>query len=210
MGGSRIIIILERKRDMQTLLSMYVTLMPAILAGVINMIWCKLPLLKALKVPMDFGKTLSDRNRLFGDNKTWHGFIGYLFLNPLMSVLWGASLCERKLEEYNLFYHYHNNDFAFNLWIGLLLGLGYALFELPNSFIKRRLNISPGKSISGCKRPFFVFLDQADSVIGCTLVVSIFYPIGWELFFGFILVGAFTHIILNMILYFFDLRENIF
>lgn len=194
----------------QTLLNMYITLMPAILAGIINMIWCKLPLLKALKTPMDFGKTLSDGNRLFGENKTWYGFIGYLFLNPLMSVLWGAFLYGKKLEEYNLFYHYHNNEFGFNLWIGLLLGFGYALFELPNSFMKRRLNISPGKAISGMKKPFFVFLDQADSVIGCTLVLWFFYPIGWKLFFGFILVGAFTHIMINMGLYFLHLRKNMF
>ena len=41
--------------------------------------------------------------------------------------------------------------FTYNLLIGALLGLFYALFELPNSFLKRRLDIKPGKTIKGKK-----------------------------------------------------------
>jgi len=34
---------------------MYLTLLPVIIAGSFNMIWCKLPFLKALQKPMDGG-----------------------------------------------------------------------------------------------------------------------------------------------------------
>ena len=92
----------------------------------------------------------------------------------------------------------------------MLLGLGYSLFELPNSFLKRRLDITPGKSVSGFWKVFFIFLDQADSVFGVALVVWLFYPLGIGLYLLYVLVGAGTHLLLNMMLYFMHLRKNMF
>ena len=98
----------------------------------------------------------------------------------------------------------------FNLLVGVLLGLGYSLLELPNSFIKRRLDIKPGKTLTGFTKVFFIFLDQADSLFGVALVVWIFYPLGILLYLAFIIVGAATHLLLNMMLYFMKLRKNMF
>lgn len=192
------------------LLMMYVTLCPVIIAGVLNMIWCKSKVMKWAKVPMDFGKTLSDNKRIFGDNKTWKGFFGYILLNTICALLWGAVCRTAGIEELNFFYANNKNTFLFNLLIGILLGLGYALFELPNSFLKRRLGITPGKTISGAWRAFFIVLDQADSIFGCALVVWLFYDLGIRLYLLYVLVGAFTHIIFNMLLYFCKLRKNLF
>lgn len=192
------------------LLMMYVTLCPVIIAGVLNMIWCKSKVMKWAKVPMDFGKTLSDNKRIFGDNKTWKGFFGYILLNTICALLWGTVCSEAGIEELNFFYANNKNTFLFNLLIGILLGLGYALFELPNSFLKRRLGITPGKTISGAWRAFFIVLDQADSIFGCALVVWLFYDLGIGLYLLYVLVGAFTHIIFNMLLYFCKLRKNLF
>jgi hypothetical protein len=189
---------------------MYVTLCPVIIAGVLNMIWCKSKVMKWAKVPMDFGKTLSDNKRIFGDNKTWKGFFGYILLNTICAILWGAVCRAAGIEELNFFYANNKNTFLFNLLIGILLGLGYALFELPNSFLKRRLGITPGKTISGAWRAFFIILDQADSIFGCALVVWLFYDLGIGLYLLYVLVGAFTHIIFNMLLYFCKLRKNLF
>ena len=192
------------------LLMMYVTLCPVIIAGVLNMIWCKSKVMKWAKVPMDFGKTLSDNKRIFGDNKTWKGFFGYILLNTICALLWGAVCSKAGIEELNFFYANNKNTFLFNLLIGILLGLGYALFELPNSFLKRRLGITPGKTISGAWRALFIVLDQADSIFGCALVVWLFYDLGIGLYLLYVLVGAFTHIIFNMLLYFCKLRKNLF
>ena len=189
---------------------MYVTLMPPILAGIVNMAWCKSKLLKRAMVPMDFGKNFWDNKRVFGENKTWKGFLGYLLFNTVFSVVWGAVCDASALGQLNFFYVNHTNTFLFNLIVGLLLGLGYSLFELPNSFLKRRLDIQPGKSISGACKAFFVFLDQADSVFGCALVVWLFYDLGWVYYLLYVLVGAGTHILLNMLLYFMKLRKNMF
>ena len=193
-----------------TVLMMYVTLFPLILAGIANMAWCKSGILARTKRPIDGGRCLSDGQRIFGDNKTWKGVIGYILFNTLFALLWGLLCGMAGWERLNFFYVLHDNTPAFNLLIGLLLGLAYSLFELPNSFLKRRLGITPGKSVSGARKVFFVFLDQADSIFGCALVVWMFYDLGALLYLLFVLVGAVTHIAMNMLLYFAGLRRNMF
>lgn len=189
---------------------LYVTLLSAVIAGIINSIFCKLNILNFLKKPIDHNLKLKDNNRLFGDNKTWKGFLGYILFNIIFSVLFGYIWKITHLEHLNYFYLNHNNEILYNILIGFLLGLFYALFELPNSFIKRRLNIKPGKSINSKLKYFFIFLDQADSIFGLALVVWMFYPIGILIYLLFILVGSITHILINMLLYFLKLRKNMF
>lgn len=195
---------------MTILAMMYASLLSAILAGVANSVFCHTSLLKALKVPMDGGKCLPDGKRIFGDNKTWKGFIGYLILNAVFAVITGLIFKAAGIEHYNFFYVNNANTPLFNLGTGALVGLFYALFELPNSFLKRRLGIVPGKTLTGFKKWFFVFLDQADSIFGICLVICFFYPLGIGLYLLYVLVGAGTHIILNMLLYFAGVRKNMF
>ncbi len=195
---------------LNTIASMYVTLAPVIVAGIINMIVCKLRIFKALQIPMDGGRCLKDGNRIFGDHKTWKGFISYVILGAICSAIWGLIIRNTNLNAFDYFYANHENTVAYNIAVGLLLGFAYALFELPNSFLKRRLGIVPGKSVEGAWKGFFIFLDQADSIFGCALVVWLFYSLGILRYIGFVLLGAFTHILLNMLLYFAHLRKNMF
>ena len=192
------------------ILKLYITLLGPIIAGIINSIFCKIGVLKFLKVPMDFNKKFIDKKRIFGDNKTWKGFFGYIIFNIIFSILVGFLWKSTKLESYNFFYMNHTNTILYNTLIGFLLGLFYALFELPNSFLKRRLDIEPGKTIKGFKKIFFIILDQADSIFGIALVVWMFYPIGISVYLLFILVGTVTHLLINMLLYFLHLRKNMF
>lgn len=195
---------------LKIVLSMYITLMPTLLSGILTMIWCKLPILSFLKHPIDRGKNWIDHKRILGDHKTWYGLVGYLISNIIITILWGKLVREYIfLQEHNYFYMEYQNTVIYNFFIGILLGLAYSLFELPNSFIKRRFDIVPGKSGGGRAKVFFIFLDQADSIIGCTLVVWLMYDIGLKLFLGFIVLGAFTHIVVNILLYFLKLRKNI-
>lgn len=190
---------------------MYVTLASVIFAGVLTMAWCKLPILKCIAKPIDNGACLKDKNRIFGDNKTWKGFVGYVLLNTVCLVLWGL-ICSASpyLSAHNYLYFSNENTLPFNALAGALLGLGYALFELPNSFLKRRLGITPGKPPKRAWKVFFIVLDQADSLFGCVLTVCIFYPMGAALYFAYVAVGAATHIVINMLLYFAHLRKNMF
>lgn len=192
------------------LAGMYITLLGPILAGILNSVWCRSKAMKCLQIPMDGGKNFADSRRIFGDNKTWKGFLGYIVLNMICMVLWGTVCRGTGIEAYNLFYQGAENTFGNNLVIGLLLGLAYGLFELPNSFVKRRLGIVPGKSINGCLKAFFVFFDQADSVFGCVLVVCLYAPMSVGFYFLYVVVGAVTHIVINMLLYVMRLRKNMF
>lgn len=197
----------------KTLGAMYITLLCPVIAGIINSLWCKSGLMKALQVPMDGGRNFVDGRRIFGDNKTWKGFLGYLVLNTICMPLWGLICGAAGIEGYNFFYSGSGcvaNTLPNNLLIGLLLGIGYGVFELPNSFLKRRLGIVPGKSLKGAAKAFFVFLDQADSVFGCVLVVCLYAPMTVGFYLCYVVVGAVTHIIINMLLYFCKLRKNMF
>lgn len=192
------------------IISMYITLMSPILAGIINMVWCKSKILKRLEIPIDGNKKFIDGKRIFGDNKTCKGLIGYIVLNILTACIWGLICSASKIEQYNFLYINHDNTFTYNIVLGILLGLAYAICELPNSFIKRRLNILPGKTTKGAKKIFFILLDQADSVIGCVLVVNYFYKMTLFMILGYIVLGTITHILINMMLYFMKLRKNMF
>ena len=192
------------------IIKMYVTLLAPIVAGIVNSIFCKSKALNFLKKPMDFNKKFIDKKRIFGDNKTWKGFFGYIFFNIIFTILFSLIIKGTRLEALNFFYINHENTILYNLLIGFLLGLFYALFELPNSFLKRRLDITPGKTIKGKKKALFIILDQADSVFGVALVVWMFYPIGIWIYLLYIVIGTVTHLLVNMMLFFMHLRKNMF
>lgn len=189
---------------------MYITVIAPIISGIVNSIFCKTKYFKCLNKPIDFGKKLKDKKRIFGDNKTWKGLFGYIILNIIFSVVFGFIWKLTNLERLNFFYMNYDNTLLYNILIGFLLGLGYSLFELPNSFIKRRLDIKPGKTTSGFKKIFFIILDQADSVFGIALVIWLFYPIGIWIYLFYIVLGTITHLLVNMLLYFLHLRKNMF
>ena len=66
---------------MKTIGMMYLTLASPIIAGILNMVWCKLNLFNIPNVPMDMNNNFIDGKRIFGNNKTWKGFFGYIVLN---------------------------------------------------------------------------------------------------------------------------------
>lgn len=190
---------------------MYITLVPAILAGIFNMIWCTLPVADCLKKPIDQHKNWRDGRRIFGDNKTWKGFLGMVAFGTLFTLLWGAVCAPQStLYTHNLLYRYNSNTWQFNAAIGFGFGFMYALFELPNSFLKRRLKIEPGRPPKGLLQPFFIFLDQADSVFGMVLVVALVTPMSLPFYLAYVLLGAATHIVINMLLFAVKLRKNPF
>ena len=196
---------------MDTVIRMYVSLAPCIFSGILNMAWCRLPVLPSLAKPIDSYKVMADSRRVFGDNKTWKGFWGYVLWNCLFTVLWGI-ICAHSLylSSRNYLYANFQNTIAYNAAAGICLGLAYSLFELPNSFIKRRLGIEPGRTSGGAAKVFFVIMDQADSIFGCVLVLSIVYKMSLPYYFLYVAVGSLTHIIINMLLYLFKLRKNMF
>lgn len=189
------------------ILKMYITMLPAIIAGILNMLFVKTPLYSRIKRPMDGGKTLRDGRRIFGDNKTWAGFFGMIIACAAAQMLWGFACA--GFPDLCYIYSRFNNTVPFNLAAGAAMGFAYMLLELPNSFIKRRLDIPSGKTVRGIKGRVFFIVDQIDSLFGVAAVYALLYPMPVWQYFLYILLGAVTHISVNSILYAAKIRKNL-
>ena len=189
---------------------MLITSMPVVLSCMANTFFIKSNILSGLKVPIDGNSNFIDGKRIFGDNKTWKGVVGMISLSCFVYILWGGLCGIFGFVQKNTLYLIHNsNTVGLNLVVGLLIGLAYCIFELPNSFLKRRFDIAPGKSRKGIIGLFFIVLDQIDSLFGCVLVVAIFYPMTIWYYLGFVTLGGFIHIILSYVFVLFRIRKRI-
>lgn len=127
-------------------------ILPLLMTNIMHMLVVKSDVLQVLKQPIS--------KKLFGKNKTWRGFVFVSFINGIVfSVI-------TLVFQINI-----QNSFL----IGFILGLAYVVFELPNSFIKRRLGIAPGKQASSNKI-WFTLIDKTDSAFG---VVFVYFLLGF-------------------------------
>jgi hypothetical protein len=150
---------------------------PVIVGGLLHIAAMRLRVCSPLaRVPLDGGVTLRGR-RLFGDNKTLRGAVLMVLFTVLATIgafgvaeraAWAAALTPRELLS------------AGPVVWGGLLGAGYVLGELPNSFIKRQLSIPPGDAARGWLGPVFWVVDQIDSLGGAMLALSLVWvpPLG--------------------------------
>jgi CDP-diglyceride synthetase len=115
-------------------------------------------LLPRLKQPIDRGRCWRGR-RLLGDNKTWRGAL-------VMTT--GAALAAILLWQWPWFRARMPEEIrrAGALPYALLLSLGATLAELPNSFLKRQLDIAPGKQRGSFLGAMLSIFDQGDFVFG--------------------------------------------
>ena len=194
---------------MQWILSLYITMFPVILAGVFNMLFLKIPFLKSHCRPIDGGKNWTDGKRIFGDSKSVLGFWLMTLLGGFMELFWGLLLQGLGETKRSLLYLYFENAPGFNFLIGMLFGFLYMLFELPNSFIKRRLSVSAevqGDKRRGIKLIFFI-LDQIDSMLGIMLCLGILVHLTPAQTLLAIFLGGFTHVLVNCLLILFRVRK---
>lgn len=172
------------------------------------MIFMKLPYFKSLDRPMDNGLRLRDGKRLFGDHKTWKGFLSYIVFAAIWTTVSGLLISlSPGLEAHNYLYVNNDNTVLYNAGIGAALGLAYAVFELPNSYMKRRLGIEPGETTHSLSRYVFIWLDQTDSVIGCVLVLLLVFPMSLAFFLAYIFLGSAMHLFINALLKITGLRK---
>ena len=132
---------------------------PAVAAGIVHAIVIKRDLLRVLARPLDGGRGI------LGANKTWRGVVvtllGSTAFVGLQRVVGVDAL---GLVDYSE---------PLTLLLGPALGAGYSLGELPNSFVKRRLGVPPGRRAQRLATLQYV-ADQGDSVVGATLAVALF------------------------------------
>lgn len=163
-------------------------------AGVAHVLWLRTALSRRFAWPVDGGLSVRGR-RLFGDNKRVCGFMVLPPVTALTFMLIGWN--RGHLPAF----------FADGLWplsllqyagLGLVCGFAFMLAELPNSFIKRQLDVSPGQApVQRWLRPVILLGDRLDSVLGVLLALSLLVPVSpatwfWVLVFGPALHGAFS------------------
>ena len=122
---------------------------------------------------------------VFGANKRWRGLISLPLTNVISVLLLQIIEINFRIIPENLISF---SDFNY-LEYGLLVGLIFNLSELPNSFIKRRLNIPPGDESS----KFFFFVDHMDSTYGVLIL--------WYLYFHFPLHLIVTGVVITPLLF---------
>ncbi len=198
--------------------SLWLTL-PVIVTGILHMVIVAKNMLPQYATPIDEGKTFGGV-RIFGDNKTWRGFIVMIVGSGAVGIvqggLGGLWAAERGIAciDYARLAHGWMGDGALAMaWgymmVNSVLGLGYVLGELPNSFIKRRLQITPGKTQSSLLGKVFFVVDQADSVIAVLLAARWVYGIHMMLVWVGIVLLTGVHLFINGSLYALRLRRNL-
>lgn len=154
---------------MQTLALALWIAFPVIVAGALHIAAIRLDVLPALaRIPLDGGLTCRSR-RIFGANKTLRGVVLMVLFTILAATAqawlaeqadWARAITPRELLA------------AGPLKWGALLGLGYVTGELPNSFLKRQIDIAPGAPGAGILGPVFWITDQIDSLLGALIAMS--------------------------------------
>lgn len=184
-------------------------LLPVVLGGICNMVYVRLPWVRRWNAPMDGRRRAGDGKRLLGDHKTWQGFGGMIVLTALWMTFF--VFIDRRFDWVHGYAVVNLRLWAFPqeaLLNGALWGLGYVLFELPNSYIKRRLDIAPGRKGRGAVGLMFLFIDQADSVVGCLVSMCFFYRPGWAEVLTIFVMGVGIHYVVNILLFLVGLKRQ--
>jgi len=181
------------------ILAVLYSALPVILAGILHMLVVRRHWLAPLARPLDGGRRLGGR-RLLGDHKTWRGLVVILAGSVLFAGL--QEIAEAALPGLRT-WSLHPGQPGF-LRVGLALGAGYALAELPNSFLKRCLGVAPGTA----GHPLQVLADQADSALGCALACYLVLDWGARETLLLAVLGTLVHLALNRLLHGLGLRRR--
>lgn len=167
------------------------------LAGCLHVLWLKSDMSKRWQQPLDGGRCFRGR-RLFGPNKMLRGLLVLPVATAVVFCLFALmrpylpDVIERGMWQLSPL------QFA---GLGLVCGLMFMLAELPNSFLKRQLDIASG---STAQQPFlrrlFMVIDRFDSAVGVLLAVTLLLPVtpatwGWTLALGVGLHAMFSYIL---------------
>jgi hypothetical protein len=169
-----------------------------VLAGLAHSAWLRMPTSRRLLVPLDGGARFRGK-RVFGENKTVRGFVVMVpaaatMFALLHLLLWRAA-----------------PSFAADLWrldmagyaaLGAWAGLGFMLGELPNSFVKRQFDVTPGMAPPGKLGAAVTFIvDRVDSIVGMLIAISLVAPTPWMTWAYVLLIGPGIHLAFSVLLH---------
>ena len=172
------------------------------LAGVVQTAWFAAPVSRAFALPLDGGLRLRGR-RLFGANKTTRGFVVMVpaasaafaglvaaIGEPALAGLWDLTAGEAAL-------------------LGAWAGFGFMVGELPNSFVKRQLDIAPGDAPrDGAWTAVQFIVDRLDSGIGMLAAVSLAVHAPAMVWLYVLLFGPAVHWSFSLVLFRLGLKQR--
>ncbi len=171
-------------------------ILPVVFGGLGHVAILKTNLLRSLAVPVDGGARWRGRPVL-GANKTWRGFAVMTGLTALTSATQNALARRYRWPGAVEAQQSRRVD----AWLaGAICGFAYCLAELPNSFVKRRLGISPGTR-AGSRAWLQYTVDQADSVIGCALPLRLIYRSAVGELLTALALGMGFHVAIDQLIY---------
>ncbi len=169
-----------------------------VLAGLAHSAWLRTALSRRLTMPLDGGARFRGR-RVFGDNKTIRGFVVMVPASAAAFMLMFTVI------------GWWNSDALVSLWplsvgefaaLGALAGFGFMAGELPNSFVKRQLDIAPGQAPAGAFATTVSFVaDRIDSILGMLIALSCAVAVPAMTWFYVLLIGPGIHFAFSALLY---------
>lgn len=177
---------------------------PLLLAAIAQGLCIKHNWLSWLERPLDFGLIFRGK-RLFGDHKTWRGLAVNVVFCSFGTVIQGWFQNAGYVPHWLFLLDYTSSGHL----VGILLGLGMTLGELPNSFLKRRLEISPGKKRGGLFGIAFFLFDQVDLTIGIWIfLLLLIRPSPLLVLWSFPLTIV-VHVLVSSVGYLFQMRKTL-
>lgn len=164
-------------------------------AAIANMMPVFVKKINFINYPIDFKVNFTGK-RLLGDNKTFRG----LFFGIIGSII--IVFIQKYLFSYEIFRNISLIDYSEINFIlfGFLGGFGVLFGDLIGSFIKRRLDIAPGKSL--------FMIDQINGGFGFVLLTGLFYLRSWSLIFWILLIWTVGHFALKYVGYLFNIYKE--
>jgi CDP-diglyceride synthetase len=176
-----------------------------VLAGFAHSAWLGSRWSRSLSIPLDGGLRLRGR-RVFGDNKTVRGFV--VMIPAAAAAFWVLSVFVSALVPTfaNSLWPISSRDYAV---LGAWAGLGFMLGELPNSFIKRQLDVPPGQPPRRRIAAIVSFIvDRLDSIVGALIAITLVAPTPWKTWLFVILIGPAIHLAFSVLLYRLGVKER--
>ncbi len=167
-----------------------------VLAGVCQVLWLRSNASERFTQRVDFGRTFRGRP-LFGANKTVRGFMvmvpasraSFVLVSQVAGLMgWCAGLWSLSPLGY--------------AGLGLAAGFGFMAGELPNSMLKRQLDVAPGEAPANRKLALICLtLDRTDSLLGALFAVWLCVPLPWTVWLACLLIGPGIHATFSFALY---------
>ena len=178
---------------------------PLLLVAIAQGLCIKYDWLSPLKKPLDLGLTVRGK-RLFGDHKTWRGLTINIFFATLGAMVQSGLQGQGLFPAWLLLIDYTRYGYL----VGILLGIGMTAGELPNSFIKRQLEIPAGKSRKGILGVIFFLYDQVDLTIGIWVFLFFLIRPSTVMILWSLLLTLFLHMAVSSVGYLIGMRKTIF